>query len=119
VVKAVDPSLGVRLSSLDRSDVGGLSVVVPSEGLDEIELVPVGDEGFPSRSVEPFVGSEDPVLVPAVDSVVGEEGGGDGGLGREVKGKGVSPGRFDGIRLRKSEGVRRLTMYPFDPRAFM
>jgi len=95
MIVPIHPSLRVRLSSFDRSDVRRLSVVVPSQGLDQIELVPVGDESFPSRSVEPIVRSVDPVLVPAVDSVVGEEDGGDGGL----KGKKGESARVDSTRL--------------------
>ena len=55
VLEAVDPGLAAWLVSGDGPDVVGFAVVVPSDDLDNVELVTLADNGFPASGVEVVV----------------------------------------------------------------
>ena len=55
----IDPRLGLRLSTLNGSNVVGFTIVIPSEDLDEVELVTVLDNAIPASVVEVVVGVVD------------------------------------------------------------
>ena len=53
--EAVYPCLGVGLSAFDRCKVVRLSVVIPSEELDEVELVTVCNHRVPAGDVKMII----------------------------------------------------------------
>ena len=66
VVEPVHPSRPPRLHVVDRPDVVRRAVVVPSEDLDERDVVPVLDEKVPALSQQPVVAAVDEVLARIV-----------------------------------------------------
>ena len=60
----------VRLIDSDRSNVVGLSVIVPRDDLHHVDFITHGNDLFHSSGKEPVVASVDPVFVITVDTVV-------------------------------------------------
>lgn len=52
VVEAVDPGLRVRLSAVDGTNIVRLAKVVPSDDLDKVVHVAIGDDVLPSSWVQ-------------------------------------------------------------------
>lgn len=59
MVHSISPSLAIRLGSLNGAHVVRLSVVVPGEDFDDVELVSGANQGFPPFCVQMLVGKED------------------------------------------------------------
>lgn len=85
VIKAVNPILGVGLSTFDGSNIVRLAIVIPGEDFDHLNLITVLDKGVPAiRESVPVTAGIDEVLVEGVSTIVSEEVGADGshvGLG--------------------------------------
>jgi len=61
VVEPVNPSLAVGLVTLDGTDVVGLAVVVPSDDLDDVDLIAVVDDRLPTLGVQVIIRHVDPL----------------------------------------------------------
>lgn len=48
VIHPINPRLAIWLGSLYRSDVMRLAVIVPSQNLDDVHLIPYGNERLPA-----------------------------------------------------------------------
>lgn len=61
MVESVHPGLTIRLRTFDRADIMRFSIVVPSQDLDDVKLVPTGDDRLPALSIEMLVREENPL----------------------------------------------------------
>lgn len=70
MVEAVHPCLRVGLIACNGPNVVGFAVVVPCNKLGYPNPRAVFDKKFPSTAKMPVVGTEDPVFVPTIPTVV-------------------------------------------------
>lgn len=56
MVEPINPSLTIRLGTLNRPNIMTLAVIVPCNDLHDINLVSRCDEGFPTGRIEVRVG---------------------------------------------------------------
>lgn len=62
-----------RKSTLNRTNVRGFSIIVPSKNFRHLYTLTHGYELLPSRAIEPIIGSVKPVLIPRIGTEVSVE----------------------------------------------
>lgn len=61
MIEAIDPGLAIWLITLNRPQVVRFAIVVPSQALDDVNLVTDLHQAFPALGVEVIVAQVDPL----------------------------------------------------------
>jgi hypothetical protein len=61
VIKTVDPSFAVWLSTFNRTDIVRFSIIIPSHYLDDVDVIAGGNQIFPPGGVQVRIGKVNPL----------------------------------------------------------
>lgn len=77
VSEAVNPGLRVGLVTLNRRNVMGFTVIIPSEEFNKIDIVAVGNDSVPASSVQMIIREVDPLQSKSITVTTKEKKGED------------------------------------------